>query len=57
MMKYVVKLGWRSEFMFNNINEAADFANSAAEARIKGEDDTDEISIRLVEVKEDQEDV
>lgn len=52
MIAYLVKLGWRSEFLFDDLKEAASFARAAFLNRT-GEEADDEISIviRKQEIK------
>lgn len=49
-MKYRVYLAWRCEFIFDDLNEAATFAKSAADHMIGDKDD--HIKIQIVSEKE-----
>ena len=53
-MKYLVKIAWRAEFMFDNIEEAATFVSTAIQHRIPG-DDNDEIVIKVIEEGKEEE--
>ena len=60
MLEYVVKLGWRVEFTFDDGLNALTFAQMAAEGRVEEECDGEiVITIRrkMEEVKEESEDV
>ncbi len=49
-MKYRVYLAWGCEFIFDDLNEAAAFAKSAAEHKIGDKDD--HIKIQIISEKE-----
>lgn len=48
-LAYVVKLGWREEFRFDNMLDAGDFASQAAAHRT-ADSDKDPISIKVVDL-------
>ena len=47
-MKYKVILGWRCEFIFDDIDVAANFATLATKARCKDNEDDRIIKIELI---------
>ena len=51
---YLVKIGWRCEFMFDNINDAGTFAAQAANHRTE-DSDNDKISITLIDLDKSEE--
>ena len=53
-MKFKVILGWRSEYIFDDIDVAANFAITALKSKCD-EDDDYSIRIELVPEKSDQE--
>lgn len=56
MLEYVVKLGWRCEFLFGSLVDATRFAELAALSQLKSEEDPDPIEILIRKVKEEEED-
>ena len=53
-MKFKVILGWRSEYIFDDIDVAANFAITALKAKCD-EDDDNSVRIELIPEKPDQE--
>lgn len=54
-MKFKVILGWRSEYIFDDIFVAANFAIAALKAKCDENDDDYSIRIELIPEKSDQE--
>lgn len=50
MLEFLVKLGWRAEFLFDSLDEAARFARTAFRTRT-GDEVGDEVEIIIREVK------
>lgn len=48
-LAYVVKIGWRNEFRFDDIEEAGTFAVQAKTHRTENSND-DQISIKVIDV-------
>lgn len=55
MLKYIVKIGWRSEFEFDNIDDAGSFAVQAKTHRTD-DSDKDAISIQIIDTSEEVDD-
>lgn len=54
-MKFKVILGWRAEYIFDDIDVAANFAITALKAKCDEDDDDYSIRIELIPEKSDQE--
>ena len=54
-MKFKVILGWRSEYIFDDIDVAANFASTALKAKCDEDDDDYSVRIELIPEKPDQE--
>lgn len=54
-MKFKVILGWRAEYIFDDIDVAANFAITALKAKCDEDDDDYSIRIELIPEKPDQE--
>lgn len=52
MLKYIVKIGWRCEFEFDNILDAGSFAEQAKTHRTENSDN-DPISIKIFDESEE----
>lgn len=50
MMEFLVRLGWRAEFSFDDLSEAANFAKTAFRTR-SGDESGNEIQIIIREVE------
>ncbi len=55
MLKYVVKIGWKYEYEFDNINDAGSFAVQARTHRTENSD-KDTISIKILDDSEEDDD-
>lgn len=53
-LAYVVKIGWRSEFMFDDMEDAGIFAISAKTHRTENSDN-DPISIKVIDLDDQEE--
>ena len=52
-LAYVVKIGWRNEFMFDDMNDAGSFAIQAKVHRTDGSDD-EQISIKVIDIDDSE---
>ena len=52
-LAYVVKIGWRNEFKFDDMNDAGSFAIQAKTHRTENSDD-DQISIKVIDLDESE---
>lgn len=54
-MKFKVNLGWRSEYIFDDIDIAANFAITALKSKCYEDNDDYSVKIELIPDKSDQE--
>lgn len=55
MLKYIVKIGWKCEFVFDSIDDAGSFAVQAKTHRTENSD-PDAISIKIIDTSEEETD-
>ena len=57
MLKYRVILGWRSEFIFDDVNEAITFASAGLTHMDNENDNDDEQEVKIIMFKDGEENV